>query len=609
MESIKASPRLERKPISAGYTKRGELATEEDAVILGLHPNDAEKIFICDRDKNFAMFHFRDFEVSKSVTIRSSAAILRVSPDDGLKSVSSTESLLPSNLFSSSPSPPPNSTSPMRVSPESLNSSVESTANLHDQAENPHGYSGSEDHLLVRGWIVDIDTNTVVCRSFSESSVVFVNPENFQTDSTWTDYSFKPFREGTTIRIFWDQVQWRLSTHRKIDASTSRIPGVEVEVSKIFAEACPGFSYDLLSKDVIYVLQIVHRDNQIMNPQPVEVPYVCHLASIGGVTHVNPMQLLPIDTDSSLRLDCFTYLEPLNRQTATELLAMKSCIIAQRGYEIIQVAPQSIQKLMEVRGHDKAPYIPVGLMYLRLSEEDRPLLVQAVPYHLKPLVTTEVMQAYIQEHSHKLAHFCACALQAKLFATGLPLTKTLKWLVDGLRLPNKNVSFEEIYHLYRVKIDKLVAVNGMTAYRCFRDVEDTSIKLLKMAAKESSRPSAPDRSDADPSIVDGKQPKAPSRSKGNYKNKNRSVKAKPSFEERPKRDQPVKKPTGPKKPMEKRAPIPKKPLPPKPSAKGLDRRIAKKEYVVGTDPDEEIGSDLVNPSKPRTILKRADGQN
>jgi hypothetical protein len=596
MESIHSTPRLDRKPISAGYTKKGELATEEDAVVLGLPPSDAEKIFICDRDKNFAMFHFKDFETTRPIEK------FRVLSDEGLKSVSSTESLLPSGLFSSSPSPPPSS--PMRVSPESLNSSVESTTDLQDCHSNS-SKSEADQYLLVRGWIVNIDTNTIVCRSFSESSVVFVDPENFQLDRQWEEYSFRPYREGTTIRIFWDQVQWRLSTHRKIDASTSRIPGVEIEVSKIFAEACPQFSYDLLSKDVIYVLQIVHRDNQIMNSEPVEVPYVCHLASLSAAHTTNPMQLLPLDGDPTLRLHCFTYLELMGREMATHFLHSNKFIIAQRGYEIIQVAPQSMQKLMEVRGHDKAPYIPVGLMYLRLSEEDRPLLVQAVPHHLKPLVTPEVMQAYIQEHSHKLAHFCACALQAKLFATGLPLTKTLKWLVDGLRLPSKHSSFEEIYHLYRVKIDKLVAVNGMTAYRCFRDVEDTSIKLLKMAAKQQATNQEP----AGPADQKNKS-KRPRKPQQNRSNKFVPVKAPVPTTDKPKREQPVKKPAGPKKPTEKRVLTPKKPLAEKPVAekkatvKGLDRRIAKKEYVVGTDPDEDIAAELVNPSKPRTILKR-----
>jgi hypothetical protein len=78
MESIHSTPRLDRKPISAGYTKKGELATEEDAVVLGLPPSDAEKIFICDRDKNFAMFHFKDFETTRPIEK------FRVLSDEGL---------------------------------------------------------------------------------------------------------------------------------------------------------------------------------------------------------------------------------------------------------------------------------------------------------------------------------------------------------------------------------------------------------------------------------------------------------------------------------------------------------------------------------------------
>ena len=269
---------------------------------------------------------------------------------------------------------------------------------------------------------------------------------------------------------------------------------------------------------------------------------------------------------------------------------------------VIRTSVQSLAKLMEIRGHDKAPYIPAPLMYLRLSEEDRPLLIHAVPYHVKPLVTAEVMTAYIQDHSRKLAHFCACALQAKLFTSGLPLTKTLKWLVNDIHLKNKHTKFDKIYNLYMEKIVKLVAVNGTTAYRCFRDVEDTNAKLLKLAAKHAEPDSettekipATEESIATDFVNDtrkvglskepGKQrrkPKKPAVKSGNGPKtvaKKEAVKAKV----------PQRKPAAPKE----KAVVIEKP------AKGIDRRTIKKEFVVGTDPDEAIAQDFFEPSKPR----------
>ncbi|MEO7818448.1 MAG: hypothetical protein ABIS18_04785, partial [Actinomycetota bacterium] len=269
IKNMSNSQANDRKVLGAGYIKRGELATEQDAIILGLAPGDADKIFICDRDKNLAMFHFKDPQEAPKMPIIKELCIS-----------SASEDCLPGGLFASSPSPPPtdsridlaasfDSFPEMHVDDAAFSNMQpsQSCAAANSLSPEGEGQARSADHTLVRGWIINIDTGKLVCKSFSEGSVVFVDPPTIETDKCWSGWEFKPYREGTTIRIFWDQEQWRLSTHRKIDASTSRIPGVEIEVSKLFADSCPAFSYDLLSKDVIYVLQIVHRDNQIMNPE------------------------------------------------------------------------------------------------------------------------------------------------------------------------------------------------------------------------------------------------------------------------------------------------------------------------------------------------------
>ena len=611
--SLSSVASLNLKPISAGYVKRGEMATEEDAIILGLAPSDADKIFICDRDGNLAMFHFKDAEEGALRACSSGSALgcsAATQPHDGSVFASTrpispaissaSEDCLPGGLFASTPSPPPRSSSQV-----DLTASIEGNLTPNEgeilaagpNIQQPRGRQADEEIRnpsinLVRGWIVNIETGQLVCKSFSEGSVVYVDPANFLTQHCWDQWEFKPYREGTTIRIFWDQGEWKFLTHRKIDASTSRISGVEVEISTIFAEACPDFSYDLLSTDVIYVLQIVHRDNQIMNPHPIDKPYVCHLASISAASTPEPMQLIALDTVP--RIPCFTYLDRLGRTGAAELLANNECIIARRGYEIIQVAPQSLAKLMEIRGCSTAPYIPPPLMYLRLSEEDRPLLFYAVPHHIKPLVTTEVMAAYIHEHSHRLAHFCACALQAKIFTTGLPLTKTLKWFVNDMHLDNKHAPFEQIYELFMAKIVKLVATNGTTAYRCFRDVEDTNSKLLKLAAKHPEV--SAENQEKPKSSKQRRQPRKPKDAPTKNSNGPRKVTIKD--------DAKVKVPA--KKPFTKKEPGPKKEKAdgetlkkPISREKGIDRRIIKKEFIIGTDPDESIAEDFFGPSKPR----------
>lgn len=425
-----------RKIINGGYSKRGELATEKDAVLLGLQAEDAEGIFICDRSNSLVMFHCKDFSFTKDAS-----------------SEVEEDAAIPLNVNASVLQKPLSEASRARVS-------------------------------AVRGWIMDQETGTLLCRSFSEDSILFVEETDFNSQD-WSSYSLKKCKEGTTIRIFWNGKDWSHSTNRKINCEVSRIPGVEIEVFEMFKQGCPEFSYDNLNRDVIYIFQLVHRDNQVMNPKPVEKPRVYHLASITASHTSNPMQLLDL-SDVSLRLSGMRYLKSLTPEKAWEILAAGRCIISQKGYEVVQLATRSTEKMMEVRGYHLAPYIPPPLMYLRLNPADRPLLEQAVPFHLKPLVGVDVMQSYIASNSTKLAFFCACALQSKLTGKPLPLTKSLKWLVKRVTLNDRQAPFESVCALFAELIGPLAEENGVTFYRCVRDMEDINSKVLRAQAREPS---------------------------------------------------------------------------------------------------------------------------
>lgn len=404
-----------RRPINGGYAKKGELATPEDAIALGLKSEDADAIFISHRHLNLASFHIKD-----------------------------------------STSFPPNTA-------QQITDSV------------------NERTSQVRGWILDIGTSKLVCKSFSEGSIIFADETEFMAED-WTGYTLKKCEEGTTIRIFWHESpsggEWLHSTHRKIDCRDSRIPGVEIEIFDLFKQACPNFNYDALDEKIIYVLQIVHQENQIMNPDPIDAPYVCHLASISSASSDNPMQLLPLESQTPL--EGVKYLPKLTPREACDLMTSGRFVVAQKGYEIIQIADKSMEKLMDIRGYDKTPYIPPGLMYLRLNPEDRPLLTKAVAYHLKSKVDPMVMREYVENNSRRLAHFCACALKEKLKGrSALNLTQTLKWLINQLVLKDRSTDLDQIEYAFYCLIVEISANNGVTIYRCFRDMNDMEKKFLK----------------------------------------------------------------------------------------------------------------------------------
>lgn len=427
-----------RKIINGGYSKKGELVTPQEAVAIGLETEDAEGIFICDRVDNLVMYHCKDFSLTKDA----SAEI-----DD------------PSEI------------------PNPINASV---------LQRPLSEASRKRVSAVRGWVVDTNTGWILCRSFSEDSILFVDEAEFMAHD-WSSYTLKKCKEGTTIRIYWNGKEWSHSTHRKINCRVSRIPGVEIEVFKLFEQGCPEFNYDLLNKDVVYVFQLVHRDNQVMNPKPVEKPRIYHLASITASHTSNPMQLLDLSSESS-KLPGMKYLKPLSVGKAWEVLSSGRCLISQKGYEVVQLATKATERLMEVRGYHLAPYIPPPLMYLRLSTADRPLLESAVPYHLKTSVKVDVMQAYIDTNATKLAFFCGCALQSKLGGRPIPLTKTLKWLINRVILNDRNAPFESVCALFSELILPMTTDNGVTFYRCIRDMEDINSKMLRAQARDPSYP-------------------------------------------------------------------------------------------------------------------------
>lgn len=400
--------------LAGGYSKRGECATIDDAKYLGLEPEDAEQIYVCDRDRHFAMFYFRD-------------------------------NFLQNQL-----------------------------ADLDQKAR----------VLSVRGWILNIITNQVVCKSFSEGSVVFNTSEGIRKIN-WKGYEFTPYIEGTTIRAFWEGSEWQYSVHRKIDCRGSRIPGVELEIFKMFHESWPDFDEKLLNKDRVYVFQVVHRDNQIMNPDPIDAPRVYHLATLSAFNQEQPLSILHCGNGfvhQENRLSGAYYLPVLSLDNVCDnYIDQGRSVVARCGFEITQLTGPQTRKLMEIRGVDKAPYVPLDLMYLRLSVADRPVLTKAVPHHHKDLVLESVMEPKIELSMKKLADFCARILQRKLNGEKFTTTKTLDWLFRQVVLEVLNLTTEKIASLYELVIRQMKDQNGETLYRCFRDMESEIRKAQRLA--------------------------------------------------------------------------------------------------------------------------------
>ena len=422
------------------HSVKGEKAKLEDISSLSLQPSDVERVYICDSDneKKLVMIHYVDGYDKISVhdfgSIESQYKSLLVLEDSGSDSGETERKVI-----------------------------KKSWGDIADQVGKK--FEEMKKRISpIRGWIINDKTKTVVCRGFSETSIVHISPSDVQYYLD-NGYTLNPFIEGTIIRIFWYQDQWVHSTNKKINFINSRIPVVEASIFDMFKEALPGFDYGQLNKERIYIFHLMHKYNQIMNQDVVETPKIYHLATLMASTTDKPMELV----EKPEELYGVEYIRNITVDEAEELLQTRRCIIARKGFELIQLASVSLEKSMRIRSYNENPFNPIQLLYMKLPVEDRPYLIEVVPPHQKQTASQESMDDYIRENSDKLSSFCAEVLLSKISGSGLQIGKTVNWLVKKVKLDNPHVPFSTVKSLFDDVIYKMVNEDGETLYRCFKE--------------------------------------------------------------------------------------------------------------------------------------------
>lgn len=393
---------MKEKPISNGFDGRGESATEEDGILLGLTPEQLPYVSIIGRHGSLAMFHFLDRDQ---------------------KTVSKVHS--------------------------------------------------------IRGWVVNINTNEVVCPSYSETSISFIDPVLLM-DPVFEGVEIKPYIEGLTIRMFWDGEKWIHVAHRKIDCTNSNIPGCSKTYVEMFHDACPTFNYDQLNKAMTYVFLVYNTESQIMNPDPVTEAGVYHMATISGR---RPSEF---KLEEGPALTGVWYLNSIDQKKAISILQEGKFVMVHDGFDLIKIGDLGSEKLMEIRGYDKHRDVPVELMYMRLSPEDRPALFHAVPFHLKQKATSTYMSQYMVEYTRRLAAYCA---QLAVFGSSRgpsKLSKPMVSLFQILKFPRHRVREDKLAGIYYECIKNLSNTKGDLIYSCFKDMDRT----IENAQKRMAAPKA-----------------------------------------------------------------------------------------------------------------------
>ena len=114
----------------------------------------------------------------------------------------------------------------------------------------------------VRGIIVDIDKGLVVCQSFPFTKEFLPNDPRLKFYD-FTNAAMTLAYEGTILRVYYAAGKWRISTHRKIDASKSRWSGEPFEDS--FRTLWGSTDYDTgMDKKYCYAFLLADPENRIV---------------------------------------------------------------------------------------------------------------------------------------------------------------------------------------------------------------------------------------------------------------------------------------------------------------------------------------------------------
>jgi hypothetical protein len=133
----------------------------------------------------------------------------------------------------------------------------------------------------VRGIILD-QNNEIVCRSFGYTPEIAVNSENSYLQYVNANSMMFPALEGTVIRLFNWNNHWILSTHRRIDGTTSHWNGPAF--GEMWEELWKNDFEIEDNKSYIFILQ--HPGNKHIFP--VATPALVHVATVeSGVLDYN----------------------------------------------------------------------------------------------------------------------------------------------------------------------------------------------------------------------------------------------------------------------------------------------------------------------------------
>jgi len=119
-----------------------------------------------------------------------------------------------------------------------------------------------------RGLILEKETNNILCYSFNRGTDIHAmsNDDSWQADFPWEDVQIEEAVDGTQIRLYYYDGEWRVATTRCIDAKKAYWYSSR-SFYDLFMEAVrnsEGFSLDDLDQSCCYAFVLKHPENRIV---------------------------------------------------------------------------------------------------------------------------------------------------------------------------------------------------------------------------------------------------------------------------------------------------------------------------------------------------------
>jgi len=225
------------------------------------------------------------------------------------------------------------------VSNEPYNLKVKEDGNLYMITYNHNDDNLSPLVKQCRGLILEKDTNKIVCYSFNK---MCENVDELDKNTIKVEDSI----DGTQIRLFFYNGEWRYSTTRCIDAKKAYWISKK-SFYEMFMEAVGDkLDYETLNKNYCYAFVLAHPENRIVVHYP--APFVVHLTSRNLETLKEEDVYIGI---TKARIHDYNTLDDVYKWLEEANYVYEGFVLCDENYNRYKLRTETYKKMLKLRGN------------------------------------------------------------------------------------------------------------------------------------------------------------------------------------------------------------------------------------------------------------------